>query len=134
MPHSTPAGVDDEISGTEWSQRLWVTFTNTVTDGLRRQSQLSSIGKAAIMSNVVVVENPNDNHSNKETREIKITSHGLVPPPHNSYGRVIQTIPNGHSCGPQDGGSHTPSDASGGSAPSTAPSSPHLLVSAQKFP
>lgn len=102
-------------------------FTNSVIDGLRRQSQLSSIGKAAIMSNVVVVESSSDNHSNKETREIKATPHGLVPPlPHNSYGRVNQTIPNGHGHSLQDGGSRTPSDTSGGSAPSTAPSSPHL--------
>ncbi|ELR01671.1 hypothetical protein VC83_00896 [Pseudogymnoascus destructans] len=141
MPHSTPGAVID----------------NEIADSLRRQSQLSSIGKAAIMSNVVAVDTSNDNHSNKETREIRPTSHGLVPSPsipnglvpspsithglvppptipHGlvppipiPHGRVHQTISNGHGCGSQDAGSHTPSDASVGSTPSTAPGSPHLM-------
>lgn len=156
MPHFTPgAVVDNEIAGTALPRRQNMPFTNSVTDRLRRQSQLSSIGKAAIMSNVVAVETSNDNHSN-ETREKHPTSNGLVPSssisqglvpslsispglvppptiPHGlvpaipiPHGRVHHTITNGHGCGPQDGGSHTPSDASIGSAPSTAPSSPHL--------
>ncbi|KFY05715.1 hypothetical protein V492_08341 [Pseudogymnoascus sp. VKM F-4246] len=141
MPHSTPGAVVD----------------NEVSDSLRRQSQLSSIGKAAIMSNVVSVDTPNDSNSNKETSEIKPTSHGVVPAtsiPHSlvpalsiaqglvpapsiphglvppipiPHARVHHTIPNGHGFGSQDGGSLTPSDASGGSAPSTAPGSPHLM-------
>ncbi|KFY68804.1 hypothetical protein V496_00789 [Pseudogymnoascus sp. VKM F-4515 (FW-2607)] len=142
MPHSTPGAVVD----------------NEISDSLRRQSQLSSIGKAAIMSHVVAVDASNDNHSNKETREITPTSHGPVPSPSVSqglvpalsishvlvppptiphglvppipipHGRVHHTITNGHhGFGPQDGGSHTPSDASVGSTPSTTPSSPHLM-------
>lgn len=147
MPHFTPgAVVDNEIAGMGSPWRLSMPFANSVIDSLRRQSQLSSIGKAAIMSNVVAVDASNDHHSNKETREIKPTSHGLVPSvsispglvplpsiPHGlvppipiPHGRVHQTITNGHGCGPQDAGSLTPSDTSGGSAPSTAPSSPHL--------
>lgn len=147
MPHSTPGAVlDNEIAGMDSPWRLGVPFTNSALDSLRRQSQLSSIGKAAIMSNVVAVDASNDNHSNKETREIKPTSHGPVPAPsiphglvpslsitHGlvsspsiPHGRVHQTITNGHGCGPQDAGSLTPSDTSVGSAPSTAPSSPHL--------
>ncbi|KFY04110.1 hypothetical protein O988_00987 [Pseudogymnoascus sp. VKM F-3808] len=140
MPHFTPGAVVD----------------NEIADRLRRQSQLSSIGKAAIMSNVVAVETSNDNHSN-ETREKQPTSNGLVPSssisqglvpslsispglvppptiPHGlvpaipiPHGRVHHTITNGHGCGPHDAGSHTPSDTSIGSAPSTAPSSPHLM-------
>lgn len=81
------------------------------------------------MSHVGTAENSNDEQSHKEPREVKIASHGLVPPPHNAYGRAIQSISNGHVSSLQDGGSLTPSDASGGSAPSTAPSSPHLSVS-----
>ena len=157
MPYFAPgAVVDNEIAGMGSPWHLGMPFTNSVVDSLRRQSQLSSIGKAAIMSNVVAVDTPHDNHSNKETREIKPTSHGLVPSPSISpgivpslsispglvpvptiphglvppipipHGRVHQTIPNGHGRGPHDTGSLTPSDASGGSAPSTAPGSPHL--------
>jgi hypothetical protein len=157
MPHSTPgAVVDNEIAGMGSLWYLGMPLTNTVIDSLRRQSQLSSIGKAAIMSNVVAVDTSNDIHSSKETREIRPTSHGLVPSPsipnglvpslsithglvppptipHGlvpaipiPHGRVHQTITNGHGCGSHDAGSHTPSDASVGSTPSTAPSSPHL--------
>lgn len=158
MPHSTPgAVVDNETSGMGSPWCLGMPFTNSIVDSLRRQSQLSSIGKAAIMSHVVAVDASNDNHSNKETREITPTSHGPVPSPSASqglvpalsishmlvppptiphglvppipipHGRVHHTITNGHhGFGPQDGGSHTPSDASVGSTPSTTPSSPHL--------
>lgn len=157
MPHSTPGAVlDNEIAGMDSPWCLGMSFTNSALDSLRRQSQLSSIGKAAIMSNVVAVDTSNDNHPNKEIREIKPTSHGpvpapsiphglvpslsithglisspsiphgLVPPIPIPHGRVHQTITNGHGCGAQDAGSLTPSDTSVGSAPSTAPSSPHL--------
>lgn len=79
------------------------------------------------MSNVLAPENSNDNLAHADTHDGKHPYHNLAPPQCDSHGRALQIMSNGHNH--QDSGIHTPSDASGGSAPSTAPGSPHLLVS-----
>jgi len=78
------------------------------------------------MSNVVAAEICNDNPPNKDVPEGKAIQQTLSPPPCGPLSRTLQTVPSGHSL--QEGGANTPSDASVGSAPSTAPGSPRLLV------
>lgn len=100
------------------------TCANSVIDGHSHQSQFSSIGKAAIMSNAAATDTSAANSQNGNVPEIRA--------PHDPQSCPHQAAPIEHGHHHRGGEANTSSNGSVASSSSTAPGSPSLLVTSRE--
>lgn len=139
MPHSTPQpGEGKDSTSSEFQYLLFLFLFSLVvnnpltqeTDGSRRQSQLSSIAKAAIMtslstsSSLTAANLDQESNANEDSERKTLPHNALLPPPTTSLGRALQGMLNGQTS--NESNSVASSSNSVRSAPSTAPGSPRM--------